>query len=218
MVHEATIELPARARDGSLRHEVPPFRLVLNVLLVGLVCKVSIEIGFAHRLPPHNISVLWPMSAILFSVLVATPTRHWWAYTLAAYFSSVVNDVRAGLPAWAVFYIVAGILEIWIAAIAVRRYADGLRAFSSLRSLVVYMSAVIAAPFAAAFVAAAASATQDYWFSWRVWFLSEAVAYFMLAPAFLTWIAGARAALKGASLARYVEACLIGCGLLAISV
>ena len=218
VVHEATIKLPARARDGSLRHEVPAIRLVLNVLLVGLVCKVSIDIGFAHRLPPHNISVLWPMTAILFSVLVATPTRHWWAYTLAAYFSSVVNDVRAGLPAWAVFYLVAGILEIWIAAIAVRRYADGLRAFSSLRGLVVYMSAVIAAPFAAAFVAAAANATQDYWFSWRVWFLSEAVAYLMLAPAFLTWIAGARAALTGASLARCVEACLIGCGLLAISV
>ena len=40
----------------------------------------------------------------------------------------------------------------------------------------------------------------------------------MLAPAILTWIAGARAALKKLSLARCLEACLIGCGLLAISV
>ena len=51
VVHAPTIKLPARARDGSLQDEAPAIRLVLNVLLVALVCKVSIDIGFAHRLP-----------------------------------------------------------------------------------------------------------------------------------------------------------------------
>ena len=192
---------------------MPAIRLALNVLLVGFICHLSTEIGFAHKLPPHNISSLWPTGAILFSVLVATPIRHWWAYVLAAYFTSVINDVRAGFPISAVFFIVAGIIEILIAAVAVRRFADGLRAFNSLRSLVVYIGvAVVLAPFTSAFVAAA-SAAENYWFYWRVWFLSEAVAFVMLAPAILTWIAGARAALAGVSLARCVEACLIGCGL-----
>ena len=45
VVHAPTIKLPARARDGSLQDEVPAIRLVLNVLLVALVCKVSIDIG-----------------------------------------------------------------------------------------------------------------------------------------------------------------------------
>jgi len=136
---------------------VPATRLALNVLLVGFICYLSTEIGFAHRLPPHNISSLWPTGAIVFSVLVATPVRHWWAYVLAAYVT-VINDARADFPVSSVFFIVAGVIEILIAAAAVRRFADGLRAFNSLRNLVVYIDgAVVLAPFTAAFVAAAAA-------------------------------------------------------------
>jgi hypothetical protein len=109
---------------------VPAIRRAVNVLLVGLICPLSTEVGFARELPPHNIS-------------------------------------------------------------------SRLRAFNSLRSLVVYLGvAVVLAPCTAAFVAAA-STTENYWFYWRVWFLSEAVAFVMLAPAVMTWIGGARAALAG---------------------
>jgi PAS domain S-box-containing protein len=210
-----------RADGGG--EEVPRFapraiRLALNVLLVGFVCHVSTEIGFAHKFPPHYISPLWPTGAILFSVLVVTPVRHWWAYTLAAYFTSVINDVRAGFPISALLFIVAGISEILIAAVGVRRLADGLRAFDSLRSLVVYIViAVVLAPFASAFVGALAGGAEHYSFYWRVWFLSEALAYLTLAPAILTLIGAARTTLRNASRARCIEACLIGCGLAAIS-
>ena len=61
-------------------------------------------------------------------------------------------------------------------------------------------------------------AAESYWFYWRVWFLSEAVAFLTLAPAILTWIAGARTTLRNATRARCIEAGLIGCGLVAISV
>ena len=193
--------------------------LAVKVLLVGFICYFSTEIGFANKIPPHNISVLWPTTAILFSVLVATPTRHWWAYTLAAYFTSIVNDARAGFPISAILFVAAGIIEIFIAALGVRRFAEGLRAFDSLRSLVVYIVvAVVLAPFISAFVAAFAGTAENYWFYWRVWFLSEALAYLMLAPAILTGIASARTAFKNISLSRCIEACLIGSGLLAISV
>ena len=218
VVHEATIKLPARARDGSLRHEVPPSRLVLNVLFVAIICHLTTEIGFAHKLPPHNISSLWPTSAILFSVLVATPTRHWWAYVPAAYVTSVINDVRAGFSISAFFFIVAGIIEILIASVAVRRFAEGLRAFNSLRSLLVYIGVVVVlAPFTSAFVAAA-SAGENYWFSWRVWFLSEAVAFVMLAPAALTWIAGAPLAADGHVSRAWCRSLMIGCALMAVCV
>jgi signal transduction histidine kinase len=208
--------LRERARDAITRGE-PVLRLALNVLLVGFICDVSTEIGFAHKLPPHNISCLWPTSAVLLSVLVATPTRHWWAYTVAAYFTSVINDVRQGLPVAAVFFIVAGLLEIVIAALAVRRFAGGLRAFESLRGLVIYIGvAVVLAPATSALVAAASTA-ENYWVYWRVWFLSEALAFVMLAPAILTWIAAAQEGLRAISPVRCVEAGLIGGGLLAIS-
>ncbi|HVK19464.1 MAG TPA: MASE1 domain-containing protein, partial [Fimbriiglobus sp.] len=180
---------------------------------------LSTEVGFAHKFPPHYISPLWPTGAILFSVLVVTPVRHWWAYTLAAYFTSVINDARADFPLSAILFIVAGITEIWIVAAGVRRYADGLRAFDSLRSLIVYIViAVFLAPFTSAFVAAFAGGTERYWFYWRVWFLSEALAFLTLAPAILTGIAGARIALGKVSAARFLEGCLLGCGLFAASV
>jgi signal transduction histidine kinase len=196
----------------------PAIRLAVNVLLVGLVCEVSTEYGFAIKFPPHYISPLWPTGAILFSVLVATPVRHWWAYTLAAYFTSVLRNVWQGFPVSAVLFVMAGIVEYLIGAVILRRFAGGLRAFESLRGLVVYIgTAVLVAPVVSAFVAMASTA-ENYWFYWRVWFLSEALAFVMLAPALVTWIAVARTGLVGVTRARCVEAGLIGCALLAISV
>ena len=194
-------------------------RLALKVLLVGSICHFSTEIGFAHKFPPHFISALWPTNAILFGVLVVAPVRHWWAYAPAAYFTSLVNDARAGFPVSAILFIIADIIEVVIAAVGVRRFAGCLRAFDSLRSLGAYIIvAVVFAPFISAFVAAFAGAIEHYWFYWRVWFLSEALAYLMLAPAILTGIASARTGFKTISLPRCIEACLIACGLLAVSV
>jgi two-component system sensor histidine kinase UhpB len=204
---------------GIRLRESRALRLALKLLLVGAVCHLSTEIGFAHKFPPHYISPLWPTGAILFSVLVVTPVRHWWAYTLAAYFTSVINDARAGFPLSAILFIVAGIIEIWAAAAGVRRYAGGLRAFDSLRSLIAYIViAAFLAPFASAFVAAFAGGTESYWFYWRAWFLSEALAFLTLAPAILAGIAGVRIALGKITRARCLEACLLVCGLLAASV
>jgi integral membrane sensor domain MASE1 len=196
----------------------PAVRLALNVLLVGLVCELSTEYGYAIKFPPHYISPLWPTGAILFSVLVATPPRHWWAYTLAAYFTSVLRNVWQGLPVSAVLFVVAGITEFLIDAVAVRRFAGGLRVFDTLRGLVVYIgTAVLIAPAISAFVAVASTA-DNYWFYWRVWFFSEVLSFVMLAPAVLTWLAVARTGLKGVARTRFFEAGLIGGGLLAISV
>src|SRR5262249_38722373 len=102
---------------------------------------------------------------------------------------------------------------------AVRRFAEALRAFDSLRSLVAYVVfAVVLAPFASAFLAAFAGRTESYWVYWRVWYLSEALAYLVLAPPVLTLTGIARTPLKHVSFARCLEACLIGGGLVAISV
>jgi hypothetical protein len=63
----------------------------------------------------------------LFSVLVASPSRHCWAYTIAAYLTSVVNDARAGFPISAILFVIAGLIAIFAAAAGVRRFAGGLR-------------------------------------------------------------------------------------------
>ena len=191
--------------------------LVAKLLLVAIVCYLSTEIGFAHKLPPHNLSALWPTNAILFGVLVATPPRLWWAYTFAAYFSSLVNDARAGFPVSGQVFLLADVVEVVLGAAGVRRFAGGLRAFTGLRSLAAYLLlAVLAAPFVSAFVGALAGTAETYWFYWRAWFLSEALAFLVLAPAVLAWIDRARAGFTKLSVARCLEAGLIGCGLLAV--
>lgn len=194
-------------------------RLALKLLFVGIVCSLSTEIGFANKIPPHNIAALWPTVAILFAVLVVAPVRHWWAYILAAYFTSVINDARAGFPPSAILFVAAGVIEVLIAATGVRLFAGGTRSFDSLRNLIAYVAiAVVLAPLTAAFVAAFAGSAENYWFYWRTWFLGEALAYLTLAPVILTAIGTTPAALRQVSFARFAEACMIICGLLAVSV
>jgi signal transduction histidine kinase len=183
------------------------------------VCHFSTQIGFAHKIQPHNISALWPTGAILFSVLVVAPVRHWWLYIPAAYFTSVINDAQAGFPIAAIWFIVAGLGEILLAAVGVRRFADGARAFVSLRGLIGYLGiAVVLAPFLSAFVGAVPGRLESYWFYWRAWFWSEALAFLVLAPAILTWIGSVGTTIREFTLAKWLEAAVILCGLIAICV
>ena len=192
--------------------------LVFKLVLVGVLCHVSTQIGFANKFPPHYISPLWPTGAILFSVLVVTPRRHWGAFIVAAYFTSVIKDIRAGFPLSALLFIVAGIVEILIAAIGVRRFAGGVRAFESLRHLVAYiLIAVVFAPLISAFIGAFAG-THEYWFYWRVWLLSEALAFLTLAPAALTLIGATSTGLPRPIFTQVIEACLVFGALVAIGV
>src|SRR6266436_4146980 len=90
------------APDGA--HRAPPvgqrhplLRLAMRALLVGFACFLSTE-TVASNLPPLFVSPVWPTNAILLCALVVTPVRHWWAYALAAFFSSVNHNSHTGAP------------------------------------------------------------------------------------------------------------------------
>ena len=207
------------AREELARRAPPAVRLALKVLLVAVICHLSIQIGHASKLPPHDISALWPASAVLVSIMVASPARHWWAYLLGGYATYAIDVARAGFLVSDALYQVADIIKVLIAAVGVRWFADGLRAFESLPSMARYITfVVLLAPGISAFVAAFAGGAQSYWFFWRAWFFSEALAFLTLAPAILTWIKVARTPAGKVPLARFLEAGLLACGLLAISV
>ena len=218
-VEDAGMNRLSLAVADLARRAPPALRLASSALLVGAVCSLSTELGFLLKFPPHHISPLWPTGAILFSVLVMTPVRHWWVYIVAAYFTSVLTDALAGFPIWALLYIAAGLVDVLIAAFGVRRFAGGVRAFESLRSVLLYvLIAVILAPFLSAFVGAFAGGAEDYWFYWRVWFLSEALAYLTLAPAILACLSAARHGARRISRERAIEAGMIAGGLLLVSI
>src|SRR5262249_15105996 len=219
MDNDAVMNPPDGAGEGITRRAPLALRLALKVLLVGVICHLSTEI-VAHNLPPHYISPLWPTNAILLCVLVVTPIRHWWAYAIAAFSSSVSNNARAGAPIpHILIFLAADSIEVFIAAVGVRRVAGGLRAFDSLGSLIAYLIVVaVIAPCTSAFLAAFAGGAENYWYFLRLWYLSDTLAYLAVTPAVLTWIAAARTTLRSASHARAIEACLLGCGLIAIGV
>src|SRR5262245_66092146 len=80
------------ARSGDSRLSLPT-----RALLVGLACYLSTE-AVANNFPPLFVSPIWPTNSILLCALLAAPTRHWWAYALAGFFSSVHHNSHTGAP------------------------------------------------------------------------------------------------------------------------
>ena len=144
---------------------------------------------------------------------MASPIRHWWLYILAAYATSLLNDAGAGFPVAARWFVVAGVVEVLVAALGVRRFASGIRSLNTLGGLVAYLTvAVVLAPVVGAFIAAGAAA-NEYWSYWRVWFLSESLAYLTLAPVLLSWMDAATRVTGRPSARHLIEAGIIACGL-----
>src|SRR5262249_30303959 len=192
----------------------PLLHLTMRALLVGLACFLSTE-TVASNIPPLFVSPVWPTNSILLCALVATPVRHWWAYALAGFFSSVNHNAHTGAPLLHIpVFLAADAIEVVIAALGVRLLAAGLGAFESSRSLVAYLTVVVLAPFASSFVAALAASAEARWILWRSWFLTDTSGYLTLAPAILTWISVPRTTPWNVSRARQLEAGLLGAGLL----
>jgi PAS domain S-box-containing protein len=202
-----------RAPAADQRDPLP--RLTIRALLVGFACFLATE-TVASNLPPVFVSPVWPTNPILLCALVATPVRHWWAYALAGFFSSVNHNMHTGAPVSQILvFLVADAIEVIIAALGVRRFAGGIGAFASPRNLVSYLIVVVVAPFVSSFVAALAASAEAHWMLWRSWFLTDASGYLTFAPAILTWIGFPRTIFWSASRARNIEAGLLGAGLLA---
>jgi len=193
----------------------PVLALIARALLVGLACFLGTE-TVALNLAPVFVSPVWPTNSILLCALVATPVRHWWAYAIAAFFSSVYHNAHTpGAPLANIpIFLSADFIEVVTAAIAVRVFAAGLGAFESLRNLVAYLIVVILAPFISSFVAANAAPAAKHWILWRSWFLTDTSGYLTLAPALLTWISFPRTTIWTTSRARRIEAGVLAAGLL----
>ncbi|HSW83261.1 MAG TPA: hypothetical protein VLH12_07290, partial [Usitatibacter sp.] len=59
-------------------------RVVLQVLAAGACYYAATRTAWVLCFPDSKVSLFFPPHAILVSILLLVPTRHWWAYTLAA--------------------------------------------------------------------------------------------------------------------------------------
>ena len=59
-------------------------RTVIGVVAAGVVYYLATRTAWVLTFPDSKVSLFFPPHAILVSILLLVPTRHWWAYVLAA--------------------------------------------------------------------------------------------------------------------------------------
>ncbi|HUN60915.1 MAG TPA: sensor histidine kinase [Candidatus Sulfotelmatobacter sp.] len=174
--------------DASDHHwsKVTQIGLACFVLLLGFLSgKLA---GTLELHVPRPVWALWPGCAILVSVLLLV-RRDLWAIVLPAGLAGfVLYDLSAGLGLGSILaFISVDTAEVLTATLGLGIAFKSEPQLDSFRGLAKYfLFAVIAAPF----VAATFGATLIhgvYWRSWRIIFLSEALAFLTLPPAILGW-------------------------------
>jgi PAS domain S-box-containing protein len=167
-------------------------RLILVCAVVGLAFLAA-KVGQALPLHPGMLFPLWPANAILVSLLLLVPRRNWLTLLIAAFAVYVLFDLQAGVPARSIFlFILSDTVEVLIAVFGLSHAFDGVLKLNCVRNLAKFsIFAVILAPAAGSFVGALAN-TADYWTTWKISFLSEALEFLVLVPAMLGWFQEAR--------------------------
>jgi PAS domain S-box-containing protein len=193
-----------------------PSRIAIWVVLVSVLAYFAAKLGGTVAMRPQVDWPLWPGNVLLVSILLMVPRRVWPILMAAAFAAFVFYDLQFGMTIRSIaLVILSDLVEVLTAAYGLHYAFGGIPRLDSVRTLAKYAFwAVILAPFAAAFVGAAAS-RGNYWTSWRISFVSEALAFLTLAPAILGWVSKGTSRTREA-LAYHLEAAALLVGLLVL--
>jgi len=171
--------------------------------------------------PDSKVSLFFPPHAILVSILLLVPTRHWWAYLLAAVGSHFFATQQEN---WPVLYALQceafDAAKIVLTAAGIRLFIKSPFHLISLREAIIFvLIAVIIVPVGTAFWGAAFTVANHfgarYWVEWRNLGISNAVTTIVLVPAILIGVHQFTGKFKAAP-ARILEAGLLALGIAAI--
>ena len=102
---EAT-QQPAAIGVPEFQAEIRPdvrtafsLRTLFWVLASGACYYLATRIAWLLCFPDSKVSLFFPPHAVLVSILLLVPTRHWWAYTLAAVVQPFLRHAAGGLAA-----------------------------------------------------------------------------------------------------------------------
>jgi signal transduction histidine kinase len=163
---------------------------LLLAFIVFSLCYLTAELGGILVMHvPQPVWPLWPGCAILTTVLLLASRPLWLIFLPAGLAGFVLYDLRAGLTPVPIFLLIlVDTAEILTAAVGVHSASGGKLRLNSIKSLTKYGAfAVILAPIVAATLGASLAPHMNYWASWRISFLSEALAFLTLPPAILGW-------------------------------
>lgn len=174
--------------------------------LVATICYFAAWVGTTVVIRPEVDWPLWPGNILLASVLVLVPRRVWPILIAAALATFALYDLRIGISIRSlIFFQLSDTAEVLTAALGLNYCFGGVPQLDSMTALAKYsFFAVLLAPFVGAFFGAATT-NGEYWRSWRIAFLSQAIGYLTLMPAVLSWVSKVSEIVR-APLSRYVEA------------
>lgn len=165
-----------------------PFYTGIAACLVAMGSYLAAELGGLIVLRPQMVWPVWPGCAFLVAILLLAPRKIWPALLAAGLAGFILYDLRIGLAIRSIaLLLLSDTVEILIAAFGVSYTLGSLPRLNSLRSLAKYsFFAVILAPTLGACIGGIALG-GDYGVSWKISFLTEALALLTLTPAILSW-------------------------------
>lgn len=171
-----------------------------TIVLIGVVSVLSYVVPKLESdlmLNPQTTWPLWPGCAILVAAMLLVHTRIWAVMIAASFLGFALYDIQAGVPVSSIaWFLPADTIQVLVAAAGLRYCFEGVPRLNNIGALAkYYFVAVFLAPSAGAFISAQ-GIPGSYWISWRVSFLSEALAFITLTPAFLSWFSEGPAWLK----------------------
>ena len=141
--------------------------------------------------PDSKVSLFFPPQAVLLCTLLLVPTRHWWAYVLAAVSVHFVATQQAQWPPlYALTCEAFDAVKCVTAAAGIRMaIRSPIKAITLRDATLFVLIAVVLVPFGTAFWGASFTVSYgfgtDYWVEWRNLGISNAVTTVVLVPALL---------------------------------
>jgi two-component system, LuxR family, sensor kinase FixL len=161
-------------------------------ILASAVCYyVATRIAWALCFPDSKVSLFFPPHAVLLCVLLLVPTRHWWAYVLAAASAHFLATQQANWPpVYALTAEAFDAVKCVSAAAGIRMLIRSPIKLLTLRDATLFvLIAVVFVPFGTAFWGASFTVSYGfgthYWIEWRNLGISNAVTAVVLVPSFL---------------------------------
>src|SRR5215468_6346984 len=217
-------EIQSAARNANTRSAIFDQHHLIVGLWVFAGYYLGCKIGFALTFKPHPVSVLWPPNSVLVAALLLTPPRNWWVLLLAALPAHLAAQWQSQVPPLMILcWFISNSCEAMIGAGLMRYLVGGPVRFTRLRNVGLFcLCVVFIGPFLSSFLDAAFVLRnhwgQDgYWELIRIRLSSNAVSALIIVPLIVTWVTHGIQALRTASRSRYVEACAVFFGLLAVS-
>ena len=142
--------ISAGPRDASVGASL---RTVGYILASALSYYVATQIAWALTFPDSKVSLFFPPQAVLLCILLLVPTRHWWAYVLAAASAHFLATQQAHWPPWyALTCEVFDAVKCVSAAAGIRLLIKSpLKAITLRDAILFVLIAVVLVPFGTAF-------------------------------------------------------------------